>query len=172
MAYKISSSEFVRFLVEAKKAGYAGNRKYIENQTFGFKEFEFEKFPLIYRDEYAGYNFIQGQEIVRCENKPIWGMSYSGGIVSSIEEKRLVEQTFNFLKEALKRVNGLRPFRGSAVYADGLWEYKEKGKGDIDNFKGIEKITYFDSEKGRKIYELNYVGGLIVPKDGKNPIQF
>ena len=64
---------------------------------------------------------------------------------------------YSFLKKCLKKVNANNPFRGPSEYQSGEYIYKNKTKGDIDNFYGEELICY----KNKKIYELKYHGGLV-----------
>lgn len=180
--------EFTRFLVEAKKAGYAGNGEYILNEKTGFKEFEFKKDGLIYRDSYVGNIFIQGHETVHIGKTPIWGMSYGGGIISTEEiTKGNVPQIFAFLKKALGKVGNNSPFRGPATYIrgdlthgkDDLYLYIDRNIGNMCHVKGTEKI-FHNMELGKKrdkqvkllgkVYELNYVGNLIIPEKLKNPL--
>lgn len=158
---QIDLGELANFLVEAKRQAYAGDGKEIEPQRPGFKELEFKDGDWEYRDSYVGFYFAPGQEVVRFKGKPVWIMSYNGGMLSQYHgDIELARHAFAFLKQALKRVEASRPFRGPEEREDGDWEYADSSKGDISSFTGTESIFY----KGDEVFRQEYFGGLIVPK--------
>jgi len=158
---EINLEELVEFLVKAKVNTYAGDGKEIESQRPGFKELEFKEGNWEYRDSYSGFYFAPGQEVVRFKGNPVWTMAYSGGMNEKYHGNLdFAKQTFRFLKEALKRVEKSRPFRGPEYFKQGDYEYIDKSEGDINNFKGTEKILY----KGEEVFRQEYIGGLIVSK--------
>ncbi|MCK4883771.1 MAG: hypothetical protein KAS30_02775 [Candidatus Diapherotrites archaeon] len=157
----INLEKLTEFLVRAKINTYAGDAKEISPQRPGFKEFEFIEGDFEYRDSYVGLYFAPGQEIVRFKGKPIWAMAYSGGV-----EKNLIgnydfcEEIFSFLKQALKKVQKERPFRGPNNLKEGDFEYVDKTEGDISLFNGVERIFF----KGKEVFKQHYIGGLIIHK--------
>lgn len=142
-----------KFLVEAKKATYAGNgneKKLLD----GCRELVYEEGNLKYVDKYYGWKFFSGQEIVFNKEIPIWSMNYYGG---SFKTTLFTKKIYNFLKKALSEVNEDFPFRGPKEFSEKNWGYKNDLKGNLNNFKGREEIFY----KKELVYELEYHGGEI-----------
>ncbi len=105
---------------------------------------------MIYIDTYLGSSQFGGQEAIWKDGVAIWYMNYSG---------RVLEETFssNFLKEALKKVNGIIPFRGPRFYQNGDYIYHFIYNGSFEWFDGVEEVLY----RGEKVYEGRIHGGLI-----------
>ena len=162
MIDNLNLKELAEFLIEAKKETYANtNAKEIKPQRPDFKELEYKKKFWEYRDSYCGFYFAPGQEIVRCDNVPVWAMAYSGGMYKKYHgDLNFAKDTFNFLKIVLSKVNINEPYRGPKIYKKGKFEYINVVKGDITDFFGTEKI-YFN---GKLVFKQNYVGGLIINK--------
>ncbi|UCG95505.1 MAG: hypothetical protein JSV92_00430 [archaeon] len=153
--------ELAKFLVEAKKKTYAAEGKEIEPERKGFKELEYKKGKWYYRDSYTGFFLAPGQELVRYDGKPVWSMSYSGGMKEEFHDDiEFAKETFAFLKKALAGVEESRPFRGPERLEEGEFLYVDESEGDIKQFKGTEKIFYNDKE----VFSQNYIGGLIKGK--------
>ena len=150
-----------KFLVKAKINTYASNGSEITPQRPGFNELEFIERDLEYRDSYCGFFSAPGQEIVRYKGKPVWNMAYNGGMskeyISNIEFSGKV---YKFLKEALKKVEESKPFRGPNNLKQGNFEYINVSSGNIASFKGTEKIFY----QGKEVFRQDYIGGLIIDK--------
>ena len=159
---KIDTKELARFLVKAKTNAWAADEKEIEPQRPGFKELEFNDGDWNYRDSYTGYFCAPGQEIVRYQNIPVWAMAYDGGMAEPfMEDRNLAKKTFAFLKRALMSVTEEEPFRGPSNLKDGAeWIYSNRFLGDIERFKGEEKIMH----NGSLVFSQNYIGGLILHK--------
>jgi len=159
---KIDLKELASFLVKAKVGTYAShNSDKIVSQRPGFQELEFKEMPWYYRDSYAGFFSAPGQEIVYFNGTPIWAMAYSGGMLSKYQKDvEFAKQTFGVLKEALKKVPLAKPFRGPAKLIVGEFKYTSKVKGTIASFSGHEEVTF----KGKKVFEQDYIGGLIIEK--------
>jgi len=165
---KINLEELAGFLVKAKKATYAGDGAEVESQRPGFKELEYKEGDWEYRDSYVGFFLAPGQEVVRFQGKPVWIMSYSGGMRENHQEnEKFAHNVFAFLKKALSNVPKNKPFRGPQNFDEG--ELFKKGdfryfnfiEGNIENFSGLETITY----KGEEVFRQKYIGGLV---KGKN----
>jgi len=144
-----------KFLVKAKINTYASKGERGEKLLLDkSKEFKFEEKDLRYRDRYFGSKSFIGEEIVFKKKKPIWGMNYCGGVVSSnVSEKEI----YSFLKESLKRVKKDKPFRGPNIFKENSFKYINRTEGSIENFSGEEKIYY----KNKLVYKLNYQGGIV-----------
>lgn len=173
---EINLNDLANFLVEAKKACWAGNGKE-EIMPDGSKQLALRYGPLVYTDNYAGYYQFSGVEIViyhRVNKQKIWQMSYSGGMLPEFQvDEKLAEKTFSFLKEALLQVAPEAPFRGPKAYSNEIGAYINRITGDIKKFKGEEEIRmrredykeYCIDDKARYlVYSLNYHGGIIIPK--------
>lgn len=151
----MNAKEFKQFLVKAKKNTYALNGESKEKKlSDGSKELIFKENDFKYKDRYFGSKQFIGEEIVYYKNKPVWGMNYKGGINSDIIP---YSDVYNFLKECLRKVNSIKPFRGPGGFKRDNLKYVNKVKGSIDSFIGEESILY----KGKTIYKLNYQGGFI-----------
>ena len=141
-----------KFLVKAKINTYASGEE--EILLDGGKELEFEEKEFRYRDRYFGFNSFIGEEVVWREKEVIWGMNYYGEVLSEIASAK---QIYQFLREALKRVEEDKPFRGPDSFREGDFKYINRTEGEIKKFKGKEMIFY----REKLVYKLSYHGGLI-----------
>ncbi len=165
---EIFSRDFVRFLVRAKKATYAGSGKEVSSQRPGFKELVYLEDDFEYRDSYAGYYMAPGQEVVRYRGNPLWAMAYSGGMLNVYQgDKELVKKTFDFLKKALSNVSESLPYRGPEEFKDGHFAYINypvsgiiAERVSIFDFHGREEIRHH----GTTVFRQRYLGGIIIPK--------
>ena len=140
------------FLVKAKKQGYAtGEAVKLEN---GGKVLSYQEGDYGYKDTYFGSNPFIGEEVVWYKGKFIWGMNYYGSVNENIT---LTKEIYEFLKKAMCLIKEDRPFRGPSEYEEENWKYKDESKGNVESFKGKEKIYY----KEELVYELEYHGGII-----------
>lgn len=142
--------ETIDFLIEAKKACYAGGGPKIIPFRPNAKDLKYEKDNLLYYDTYVGGETFAGEEGLWKNEKPIWIMNYSG---------RLLKQNYNydFLIEALQKVTKDSPFRGPKEYTKGDFTYKCNVEGNFSWFYGDEEIFYKDV----KYYECLFHGGEI-----------
>ncbi|MBW3013035.1 hypothetical protein KY340_02410 [Candidatus Woesearchaeota archaeon] len=157
-------TKLTEFLLKARMKGYAGDAPKIDNpQRPGFIEFApYKEDDLEYVDSYAGYYFAPGQEVIRFKGKPIWNMSYNGGMKMEFHgDHDFTHKVFLFLGKALQKVSPERPFRGPDKFKDGDFMYIDKSEGDIAQFKGTEIIFF----KGKEVFRQDYMGGFIVWKE-------
>lgn len=155
--------DLVAFIIRARNHGYAGSAEKVKNpQRSSFKEFEpYREGNFEYVDSYAGHYYAPGQEVVRFNGIPVWNMAYNGGMLPRFHgDSELAKRTFDFLKQALLRVDPSRPFRGPSSYIFLPFMYIDKSEGDITNFKGTEKIFMTSDE----VFRQDYIGGLIIHK--------
>jgi hypothetical protein len=138
------------FLVWAKKQGYASDAEYsvLEN---GIKEFSVINGDFTYKDRYVGSDPFHGTELVLRRGKPVWVMSYQGGLVSGFATKNDV---YSVLKIALEQVTEELPFRGPETLSIGAFEYVNHVLGTISLFKGTERIFF----RGQEVYTGDYMG--------------
>lgn len=138
------------FLVQAKKETYAAKKNKKESSRLQSHDYQFQKDDYIYVDSYFGTSKFSGQEVVYEKDVPVWSMNYYGSVIG---------QHFDgdFLKEALKHVSVLAPYRGPQSYAKGDFHYFNDYEGDLTDFNGKEKIFY----QNILIYEGLYHGGTL-----------
>lgn len=142
--------EIIDFLIEAKKACYAGGGPKITQFRPNAKDLKYEKDNLMYYDTYVGWENFAGEEGLWKEDQPIWIMNYSG---------RLLKQDYNydFLLEALCNVTRDAPFRGPIEYRKGDFTYQCNVEGDFSWFYGREEMFHNDV----RYYECLFHGGEI-----------
>ena len=80
-------------------------------------------------------------------------MAYYGKVLQDFEPKKAYE----FLKKSLLTMPKEAPYRGQKYFKEGDFEYKNDYSGNLESFRGKEKILF----KGIKCYEANYFGGLV-----------
>lgn len=146
------------FRNRAMAAGYAGNGTYEKiPERSGFKELTYSEGNWFYRDSYCGWFQSRGMEVVRYNQTPIWAATYGGGVVK--KDRELTRKIFKFLKQALAVDNkGFASFRGPLNMKIGKWEYQYIQEGDIEEFKGTEKILY----QNQSVFYHQIIGGVIV----------
>ena len=147
----INFNKLKKFITEARKNTYAGNREPVKNPILaGSSQFEYKKSEYFYRDIYFSgkKNFI-GQEVIYLKNKPIWSMIYCG-----YSEPR---EVYAFLKKSLLMLSEKCRFGGECKFEENNFQYRDKGKGTIERFDGEEQMFI----KRQSVYRLKYQGGLI-----------
>lgn len=157
---EISEIELRQFLATAKKNTYAVGNKNTLPERKDFDELEYSKGDFYYRDSYYGFFRAPGQEIVRFKGKPIWAMSYNGGMRDGFGDVEFAKQTYGFLKKVLGMVEENLPYRGPPRVGDGDFLYTNSVEGNLVEFIGKEIIFY----KGKEVFIQDYMGGLIVDK--------
>jgi hypothetical protein len=155
-AYRnMDSDELLDFIVDSKRKGYASGKSSPNKTMKGSHEIFIQKNDLAYRDVWFGSLTFTGIETVLQNDKPVWGMAYSGGILDEDGNK---EKIFSFLKKALYLVDREAPYRGPKSYTDGIMTYHNEFSGEFDYFMGYESI---EDDSGIT-YELHYSGGSII----------
>jgi hypothetical protein len=151
----VNLKQLCEFLIKAKKAGYASvdKAKKIKEENKS-KTITFKDGNWKYYDNYFGGEPYGGEEVVFFKNQPVYMMVYYGAVKKSITNFKKV---YEFLQDALSLIPPNKPFRGPKKHKENNYTYINKFKGEVNNFSGIEIITF----KGRKIYEAKYIGGLV-----------
>jgi len=158
MMLPIPKNKFAAFLCSAKQATYAAqddSTKVIAHLR-GSHQLEFRQGALFYRDIYFGGVFFVGQETVYYKAKPIWAMSYAGGVVQGVEPSQ-TPGIYEFLKAALRAIPPEAPYRGPEEFIANDFVYTNRILGKVHRFSGVEVIRFED----RPIYQLHYSGGLL-----------
>lgn len=140
----------IEFLIEAKRATYAGNGPERRSSRPNSHDLEYEKANLKYIDTYLGGENFAGEEALWDNDKPFWSMNYIG---------RIIADGFrgSFLKEALLNVPAEMPYRGPQYYEKDNYVYKCTVDGDFDWFSGYEEIY----NNRNKVYECMFHGGSV-----------
>lgn len=146
-----------RFLLDAKRRTYAalGEDGSVAPVLTGTKQLEYRDGALLYRDVYAGMAYFAGQELVYDGDRPIWSMTYAGGVVP--RDRPAPGAIYLFLRKALQHGTVAQPYRGPDVLRDGPYIYTNASEGSLEGFWGHELIRA-DREL---VYELRYSGGLL-----------
>ncbi|NLU51326.1 MAG: XRE family transcriptional regulator [Clostridiaceae bacterium] len=147
-----NEQRFRDFIVEAKRATYAGYGKETESSRIKSRDLPYEKGDLKYLDSYLGESQFIGEEVVWYNDEPIWGMNYYGTLIDEP-----FEGFGDFLKSALRLVTPEAPYRGPKYFCKDEMEYICSWEGDITFFEGREEIRF----KGKPVYRLVFHGGKI-----------
>ena len=150
---------FLAFLLDAKRRTYAAPDNALAAQPLlpGARQLDYANSIWLYRDISVGQARFAGQEMVYHQDRPIWSMSYAGGVVPALAAPTEVERVYAFLHVALGLLVPERPFRGPQLHAAGAWEYRDESWGDLTAFHGHETIRH----GGVTIYTLRYGGGAL-----------
>ncbi len=153
------TSEFVEFLLDAKRATYAakGDDTAVEPVLPGSKQFEHRRGEFAYQDVYFGMRRFVGQETVYVEERPVWSMAYGGGIERSDASTEEVASIYAFLREALQLVSYDHPVRGPTNHWNPPYNYSSVWTGNLDMFWGTEEIFGLHGV----VYRLRYFGGCV-----------
>jgi hypothetical protein len=152
----------IEFILMAHKHTYAApkevKKKYrCENPILpGHKDYDFVYGDWRYHDSYAGTKWAPGREVVFYKGEPVWCMSYQGQTVPGLAED-FIEETFEFLKKALRTITVDLPFRGPSRFEEGDFVYTFEIKGDLKYFTGREAITY----RGKEVFFQDVMGEMI-----------
>ena len=159
MTELFTHDELIHFLLHAKRRTYASQGDAASNAPLllGSKQLEYREAPFFYRDVYFGMSFFVGQETVYFRERPVWSMSYSGGVIPEITGSDELRRIYAFLRHALQQVAYERPFRGPQIYHEGSYRYLDATQGDVGRFRGEEIIFRGD----KQIYQLRYGGGIL-----------
>ncbi|HUP28351.1 MAG TPA: DUF5680 domain-containing protein [Chloroflexia bacterium] len=149
---------FTTFLVEAKKSAKPQTAADGAPEAApGAIQLVYSKGLYSYTNIYYGTERFSGQETVHYDSKPIWGMGYSGGLITHYMWDLQPQWVYAVLRAALAQVTEELPFRGPLKYEYYGFEYNNHPLGHLAEFLGEETIKYRDSQ----VYHLWYVGGFI-----------
>lgn len=159
-----TTMETTKFLLTAKKAGYAAGRKALLLLDGG-KQFVFESAEFKYVDIYYGHTPFGGHELLSKKwldgsLMPIWYMNYGGVTTPNISNYYSAEVIFTFLRLALLEIDTNSPFRGPKEFESEDFLYKSNFSGNVDRFAGEEEIHHY----GELVYMGNFSGGMLQEK--------
>ena len=146
------------FIIKAKKDTYASGKK-SHKLPNGSERFTFEEGDWKYQDTYFAFDnefkgTFFGTEIAWSKGRMCWNMNYYGQVNSP---EIGTPQIYAFLRKAMSAVSKDRPFRGPATLKENDFEYRDESEGDLNQFRGTERILH----KGKEVYRLEYHGGKI-----------
>ena len=116
----------------------------------------YSKDNWLFHDNYFGGEPYGGREVVFYKDKPVWMMVYYGWVVDGVDTDRV----YPILGKALSNSTTDKPFRGPDEYIDGTTIYANDIEGDVENFRGEERI--YNGEE--LLYIARYMGGLVDKK--------
>lgn len=145
-----SDTELRSFLLDAKRATYAGHAHETSPSRPDSHDYIYTKGDLSYRDSYFGGTIFHGEETVWSSSRAVWCMNYSGRTLSD-------NFSGDFLKLALRNGTSEMPYRGPQVFQRGGYTYVCHSRGMLDWFSGDEAIYYED----QAIYECRFHGGFV-----------
>ena len=161
-------TDLSHFIVEANLNTWATDGAEVEPQRPGYKELEYQNGLWLLRDSYTGYFRAPGMTTVYYKGTPAWTMQYGGHGQTEGHEDH-AKQTFNFLREALKRVTPELPFRGPEEYVDGENVYHfTMLNGDITDGLWREEII----ERGELTFTQTGLVGTVIKKDDNRQLVF
>ncbi len=150
-------AELNDFIVIAKAETYVGDGERLPSSRSGSHDIGYASGRWRYLDSYFGGTDFAGQELVWHDGEPVWAMNYFGHIT----EPDLIDarRAGMVIKSALLRLYlDEKRFLGGFEFEHGYGRYIGRSTGACDHFTGHETILV----NGRKAYELDYRGGLIV----------
>ncbi|MDH4329956.1 MAG: DUF5680 domain-containing protein [Candidatus Moranbacteria bacterium] len=151
---------FKKFLFLAHSKTYAGTdedralTRCKKVKMLGHTEYSFSKDDWLYYDSYSGHIFPPGKEIVFYKNKPFWTMAYQGQFIENDLVKP--DQSYAFLKEALRNTDENNPLRGPEKYEIEDWKYVFEKNGDWSYFIAKEQVFY----KNKLVFFQNIMGSI------------
>ena len=154
-----TDQEFLQFLIEAKKRGYAGldDEATVQPLIPGSKQLEWRSAEFLYRDIYVGMARFAGQEMVFHAGKAVWSMVYEGGVTPICPSDK-IRGIYALLRQGLSAVTLQYPWRGPPSLRIGGATYANIAAGNLDAFNGVETIE----QNGVIAYRLDYRGGWVV----------
>lgn len=144
--------EAKKFLVRANKSGYGNESTKPTEETDGSKTITFSEGDWDFHDNYFGGEPFGGREVIFHQKKPIWMMTYYGGV---FDPSVNFHEVYKILREALLNFPEEMPVRGPERLESGDWVYINKFDGGFADFFGVEEISY----KGKVVYRTRYQGG-------------
>ena len=143
-----------QFILEAKHNTFASGDSSLEKkEKDNSTSITYSKGEWEYNDNYFGGEPYGGREVVFYKNKPVWMMVYYGWVVEGVDTKRV----YPLLQKALSKSTVDKPYRGPDEYIEGTSIYANDMEGDVENFRGEERI--YDGDE--LLYIARYMGGLV-----------
>lgn len=145
--------ELIDFLIKAKNSTYSAGMGKSESSRKQSIDYYYKDGEYEYLDSYFGGLGFSGEEIVYKNNLPIWSMNYCG---KTMAEEKVID-IIRILKDSLQLVDEKQPYRGPSINTQGKYKYTCNVEGDINFYRGIERIYYEEKE----VYRLFFHGGTV-----------
>ena len=110
------------------------------------KDYDFVDGDWRYHDSYAGSSWAPGREVV----------FFKGQTLGDLSDK-FIDETFEFLKKALRGFTNEIPFRGLDGFEEGDFRYSFTFEGDYSYFTGRESVFH----KGKEVFFQDVMATLI-----------
>ncbi|TPG60777.1 DUF5680 domain-containing protein [Ewingella americana] len=151
----------IPFLVEANHFLYSHpDNVIIKNSPNGDMQLiEYCRGEYIYRNYYIGYRKVNGIILVLKNKKPIWIMTYEGGVSNIDTSDGHVNSINKFVRQNLARSTIIQAIRGPSEFHTDKMSYRNRFFGSINKFNGIETVT---GEGKVIIYTLMYSGSNVI----------
>ena len=142
-----------KFLMDVGKKGYSEVGDKIALGNDGSKTILIEDGDWKIHDNFFGGEPYGGREVISYKGKPVWIMVYYGNVDEVVNTRDI----YPFLRKALALQPEEFPVRGPKELTERDFKYENNWEGDLDEFKGSEKIL----KDGREVYKASYIGGFI-----------
>lgn len=151
----------IPFLVEANHFLYSSpDDLLIRSSPNGdMKMIEYCKGEYIYRNYFIGHRRINGIILILKNNKPMWIMTYEGGVSDINISDGSINAIYRFVRQNLARSTIVQAIRGPSEFHNDKMSYRNRFFGSIHKFNGVETVM---GEGKSLIYELNYSGSDII----------
>jgi hypothetical protein len=145
------------FILEASHNTYASGKKDIrEKEEDKSTSIRYSKGDWDYHDSFFGGEPYGGREVVFYKGEPVWMMVYYGWVAEGVDTDRV----YPLLEKALSKSKIEKPYRGPDEYVEDTSIYANDMEGDVENFRGEERI--YDGDE--LLYIARYMGGLVNKK--------
>jgi len=147
-------NELKQFILEASRNTYAsGDEDIRKKQSDSSTTIKYSKGDWAYHDNYFGGEPYGGREVVFYKEKPVWMMVYYGWVIEGVDTNRV----YPLLTKALSKSTIEQPYRGPSEYLEENKIYANDMEGDVENFRGEERI--YEGEE--LLYIARYLGGVV-----------
>jgi hypothetical protein len=150
--------ELKQFILEANGKGYAtGEEKTRIKENDGSMTIKYSSGEWKMVDNYVGGEPYAGMTKIFFQEKVVWVMVYYGVVDKKVNG---FKDVYGFLMKSLLQMPADYPYRGPKEFSEGEWKYVNKWSGEVEQFKGEEKIYL----KGETVFWTKYIGGVVDEK--------
>ncbi|WP_410014772.1 DUF5680 domain-containing protein [Sodalis sp. C49] len=151
----------IPFIVEANHFLYRFPENIIikDSPNGDMKLIEYSRDNYIYRNYFIGYRKTNGTVLILKDKKPIWIMTYEGGVSDLDLSDDGVKKIYTFVRQNLARATIVQAIRGPSEFHNDKMSYRNRFFGSMHKFNGIEKVT---QEGKGLLYSLIYSGNDVI----------
>lgn len=150
--------EIVKFLVLARGKTWTRSGNRVTTLVPGLKIYDYDQEVFSYNDRVVGHARFTGIETIFFACLPVFGLSYSGGILRGHEDQ--ANEVYAFLKRALLA-------RAESVRLDQYTDYEEDGyryRCDGTSLMKFEVVTSIRRRPHIEIYSVQYAFEFVEPR--------